>query len=119
VTTSARETAVEVHGVRVRGVGVGPETRCDHYDGPRDVVAIEFACCGTYYPCFRCHAAATDHDAEVRPRSTFDDPGVLCGVCGAELSVAEYLDAADACPRCGAAFNPGCADHYDRYFERE
>ena len=119
MTMNGEGKTVEVHGVRVRGVGVGAETRCAHYDGERDVIAIRFACCGTYFPCYRCHAAAADHDSKVRPRSSFDDPGVLCGVCGAELSVSEYLNAADACPRCGAAFNPGCAAHYDRYFEME
>lgn len=104
-----------VGGRTVRGVDVGPETRCAHYDGPRDVVAIAFPCCETFHPCFRCHEATADHDAERWPRSRFDADAVLCGVCGATLSVQEYLGA-DACPRCDAAFNPGCANHYDRYF---
>lgn len=101
----------------VRGVDVGPETRCAHYDGDRDVIAIRFPCCDTYYPCFRCHEAVTDHDAERWPTAEFDRNAVRCGVCGTELSVAAYLVAGHECPECGAAFNPGCADHHDRYFE--
>jgi uncharacterized CHY-type Zn-finger protein len=105
------------HGHEVRGVGVGPETRCAHYDGDRDVIAIRFPCCGVYYPCFRCHEAVADHDAERWSADAFDRDAVLCGVCGVEYSVAAYLDADHECPACGAAFNPGCADHHDRYFE--
>ena len=111
--------SVDVAGRAVRGVGVGPETRCAHYGGPRDVVAIRFACCDAYYPCVRCHAAVADHDAERVPRAAFDDAGVLCGRCGAALSVRTFVEGDHACPDCGAAFNPGCANHYDRYFETD
>ena len=41
---------------------------------------------------------------------------MLCGPCGAELAIRAYLGVS-ACPDCGTRFNPGCADHYDRYFE--
>jgi uncharacterized CHY-type Zn-finger protein len=108
---------VTVGGETVRGVDVDDETRCAHYDGPSDVVAIRFACCGEYSPCFRCHEAVADHDTEQWSREAFDEAAVLCGACGATLSVREYLDADDACPHCGAAFNPRCATHYDRYFD--
>ncbi len=107
---------MRVHGHEVRGVDVDGETRCAHYGTDRDVVALRFGCCGTYYPCFRCHAAVADHAAERWPADRRDEPAALCGVCGAELTVDRYV-AVDACPDCGAAFNPGCADHYDRYFE--
>jgi uncharacterized CHY-type Zn-finger protein len=108
-----------VGDVAVRGVGVGPETRCAHYHAVEDVVAIRYACCGTYHPCHACHDAVADHPPERWPRDRFDDPAVLCGVCGAELSVAAYLDCGSTCPDCGAAFNPGCYDHRHRYFEGE
>lgn len=108
---------MQVGDTEVRGVGVDPETRCAHYDADRDVVAIRFFCCDDYYPCFECHEAVADHDPERWPADRFDAPAVLCGVCGTELTVQTYLDAGHACPECGAAFNPGCADHYDRYFE--
>lgn len=101
----------------VRGVDVGPETRCAHYAGDRDVIAIKFACCDAYYPCFRCHRAVADHDADRWPTEEFDRDAVLCGVCGAEHSVAAYLDADHECPACGTAFNPGCADHHGHYFD--
>lgn len=118
MTGDAPPTTRTVGGTVVHGVDVGPETRCAHYDGERDVVAMRFACCDAYYPCFECHAAVADHPAEPVPAAAFDEPGVLCGVCGTELAVRAYLDCGFTCPSCGAAFNPGCAAHYDRYFER-
>ncbi|QPV64406.1 hypothetical protein I7X12_07275 [Halosimplex litoreum] len=100
----------------IRGAAIDAETRCGHYDDAVDVVAIRFSCCDCYYPCFRCHDAVTDHDAERISRDAFDEPSVLCGVCGATLSVRAYLDCEDTCPACDAAFNPGCRRHRDRYF---
>ncbi|WP_135829652.1 CHY zinc finger protein [Halorussus halobius] len=110
----------EVAGTPVRGVEVDPETRCAHYHADRDVVALRFACCEAYYPCFRCHEAVADHDAERLPVET-PEPAVLCGACGAELTPREFVGEGDdhECPDCGAAFNPGCADHYERYFAFE
>ena len=46
------------------------------------------SCCDTYYPV----TAVADHDIQ------------------------EYLGGT-ACPACETRFNPGCADHYDRYVE--
>jgi len=105
--------------VPLRGLAVDADTRCGHYDDTVDVVAIRFACCDSYYPCFRCHEAVTDHDAERVDADAFDEPAVLCGVCGATLSVREYLDCDDTCPACDTAFNPGCRRHRDRYFAVE
>ena len=106
----------EVCGHAVRGVEAGSETRCAHYDAERDVVALKFGCCGAYYPCFRCHEEVADHDAE-RLSVDSSEPAVLCGVCGAELTPREFAEGEHRCPECDAAFNPGCADHYDRYFD--
>lgn len=106
-----------VGATEVEGLDVDPETRCRHYATECDVLAIRFYCCGTYYPCYECHAACTGHPAEVWPRTAFDCQAILCGVCGTELSIETYLAAEDACPICGAAFNPNCRLHYDRYFE--
>ena len=105
-----------IHGHDVYGVDVDAETRCLHYATERDVVALRFGCCETYYPCFECHDAVTDHEAEPWPVERADEPAALCGVCGAELTPSEYM-AVDACPDCSASFNPGCADHYHLYFE--
>jgi uncharacterized CHY-type Zn-finger protein len=103
--------------VPLRGVGVDAETRCRHWDDPVDVVALRFACCGTYYPCVSCHAETTDHDTDRWPRDRFADPAVLCGICQTTLTADSYLDCADTCPACGAAFNPGCREHHHLYFE--
>lgn len=105
--------------VPLRGVAVDLETRCEHYDDAVDVVALRFPCCDCFYPCFRCHEAVTDHESERVPREAFDDPAVLCGDCGATLSVGAYLDCEDTCPDCGTEFNPGCRRHRDRYFAVE
>lgn len=105
------------HGHDVRGVDVDEETRCEHYHDSVDVIAIRFPCCDTYYPCFECHEAVADHAPE-RIDSP-DAPAVLCGVCGEELTAAEYLAGDDECPDCGAAFNPGCRTHYHLYFDPE
>jgi len=102
--------------VPLLGVGVDAQTRCAHYHGPQDIVAIRFACCGVYYPCYRCHAAVADHAAARWPRERWDEPAVLCGACGRTITAEAYLNASSTCPHCGAAFNPGCAAHYDRYF---
>jgi len=104
--------------VPLRGVAVDGETRCAHYASPVDVVAMRFGCCETYFPCFRCHEATTDHEARPWPGDRFDEPAVLCGACRSELSVTEYRSADEECPACGAAFNPDCRGHYDRYFEQ-
>ncbi|GAB3413317.1 CHY zinc finger protein [Haloparvum alkalitolerans] len=103
--------------VPLRGVAVDPETRCAHWDDPVDVVALRFGCCGAFYPCDRCHDAVADHPAEPWPRDRFSEPAVLCGVCGATMTPPEYFACGDSCPDCGAAFNPGCRAHRDRYFE--
>lgn len=100
----------------VRGRTVDDETRCVHWASPLDVVAIRFACCGEFYPCHACHEETAGHAASVWPRSRRDEEAILCGVCSGRLSIASYLEA-DACPHCGAAFNPGCRLHAHLYFE--
>src|SRR6185312_10479305 len=101
----------------VRGVGVDSETRCAHYNTPTDIIAIRMKCCGVYYACKDCHEALAGHVIEVWPRAEWDRHAVLCGACGRELTIHEYLGSGYRCPACGAAFNPGCRNHYDFYFE--
>jgi uncharacterized CHY-type Zn-finger protein len=105
-----------VQRVTVFGQTVDPESRCVHWHGPSDVVAMKFVCCDRFYPCFDCHLADADHPAERWPVARFAEPAVLCGVCAAQLSVDVYLSAT-ACPSCAAEFNPGCALHAHLYFE--
>jgi uncharacterized CHY-type Zn-finger protein len=101
---------------RVLGPVVDDETRCIHYRTALDVIAIEFACCGEFYPCHLCHAETADHPAEQWPLDKRDEPAVLCGVCGHLLTIADYLET-DSCPACLAVFNPGCKLHTEFYFQ--
>lgn len=114
--TSKRRAHRRIGGHEVRGVAVDSETRCHHYDESHDVIAIALPCCSTFFPCFRCHDAVEEHDHERWPADRFDEHAVLCGACGETLSIESYLGS-DRCPHCEHAFNPGCADHYDIYFE--
>ncbi|MBC7723599.1 MAG: hypothetical protein H7146_02480 [Burkholderiaceae bacterium] len=102
----------------VQGTPLDEQTRCVHWHSPADVVAIRFACCREYYSCFECHEEHAGHAAERWPAAQWTEDAVLCGVCRAELSIAEYLASpGSACPRCGAAFNEGCRLHRHLYFE--
>ncbi|HEY1803534.1 MAG TPA: CHY zinc finger protein [Terracidiphilus sp.] len=100
----------------VRGVDVDTQSRCAHYHSALDVLAIKMKCCGAYYACKDCHEALADHPIEVWLQSERAQLAVLCGVCGHEMSIAQYLSSGYACPACGAAFNPGCRKHYPAYF---
>ncbi|MDA3804988.1 MULTISPECIES: CHY zinc finger protein [unclassified Clavibacter] len=99
----------------VRGPAIDAKTRCIHYGSELDVVALRAPCCDAWYPCHLCHAAVADHPLAVIPRAEQHLPAALCGVCRATMTVPEYL-AADSCPTCRAAFNPGCAAHAHLYF---
>lgn len=105
-----------VGAIRVRGVLVDDRTRCAHYRGPLDVIAIRFACCGEWYPCHDCHEAVADHPATPWPATARHEEAVLCGECGERLRIDAYLQT-DSCPRCRAAFNPGCRLHHRLYFD--
>jgi uncharacterized CHY-type Zn-finger protein len=101
---------------RILGSPVDDETRCVHYRTALDVVAIKFWCCREYYPCHLCHEEAADHPAQQWPAAEQGAEGILCGVCQHQLAITDYLRV-DGCPRCGAAFNPGCRLHAELYFE--
>lgn len=106
-----------VHGNKVHGVDVDTETRCRHWNSPVDIIAIKFKCCGKWYPCNDCHSELAVHEPDQWTRSERDEKAVLCGGCGRQLSINEYLGSGNVCPGCERAFNPGCAKHYDLYFE--
>jgi uncharacterized CHY-type Zn-finger protein len=108
----------KIYGESVLGRLVDGQTRCAHYNSPFDIVAIKFKCCGQWYPCFECHKEAADHDAKVWLIEELGEKAILCGACGHQLSIDEYLECQNACPKCETGFNPGCANHYDLYFER-
>jgi uncharacterized CHY-type Zn-finger protein len=100
----------------VYGLELDSETRCRHWRSNLDVVAIRLKCCGLYYACKDCHEALAGHPLEAWPQSEWDAKAVLCGACGTEMSIREYLACSDACPSCGAPFNPGCRHHRHFYF---
>ena len=103
--------------IEVKGEVVDEHTRCVHYHSALDIIAIKFKCCGTYYPCYSCHEAAADHKAQVWPQPEWDTKAILCGMCGTELTINQYMHSNNTCPHCAAAFNPGCSKHYDLYFQ--
>jgi uncharacterized CHY-type Zn-finger protein len=101
----------------IRGVALDAETRCAHWHSALDVIAIRMKCCGVYYACKDCHDALAGHAIVVWPRAEWNEKAVLCGACGAEMSVRDYLDSTNTCPSCRAAFNPGCRENYRFYFD--
>lgn len=101
----------------VRGVNLGSQTRCEHYHGPTDIVAIKMKCCGLYYACNDCHAALADHAVEVWPVSEWNQEAILCGACGTRLTIRQYLEGESRCQFCRAQFNPNCRNHYHYYFQ--
>lgn len=101
---------------QVRGVNLDAQTRCTHYRTALDVIAIRMKCCGVYYACKECHQALANHPIEVWPQEEWNQPAVLCGACGYQLSIAQYMASGYKCPNCDAAFNPGCRNHYQFYF---
>ncbi|HEX4425126.1 MAG TPA: CHY zinc finger protein [Terriglobales bacterium] len=103
----------------VRGVDLDPQTRCGHWRGPTDIIAIKMKCCGIYFACKDCHAALADHPIEIWPESEWGQKAILCGACGNELTIREYMGSGYACPACRAGFNPKCRNHYEFYFESE
>jgi uncharacterized CHY-type Zn-finger protein len=101
----------------VSGVDVDSETRCAHWHSDLDIIAINFKCCGRWYPCFECHTSVADHKPIVWPKGEFDECAILCGVCGHQMTINEYMNCSSTCPACKSNFNPGCSNHYHLYFE--
>jgi uncharacterized CHY-type Zn-finger protein len=114
---AALNTPIVIQGTSVFGKPVDRQTRCVHWHSELDIIAIKFKCCDQYYPCYSCHEETTDHEPEVWPVSEFDQKAILCGACGHELAIREYLGCNNTCPNCASQFNPGCSKHYHLYFE--
>lgn len=108
-----------IGGLMVKGKVIDNQTRCSHYHTDLDIIAIKFKCCDTYYPCYSCHAETTDHKPQTWEVSERDEKAILCGVCGHQLTVQEYMDSNNTCPLCQSSFNPNCKKHYDLYFTME
>lgn len=104
--------------IRCHGTGVNERTQCAHYHSERDLIAIQFKCCGVFYACIECHHEAAGHAPVVWPKAEFNTQAIYCGHCKNTFSIADYLGCDSTCPVCQVAFNPGCAKHYPLYFER-
>lgn len=102
--------------MKIKGLLIDEETRCEHYHSPLDIVAIKFKCCDTFYPCYQCHSSCEEHSAQLWEVSEFSEKAILCGSCKGLLTISEYLDT-DTCPHCQAHFNPKCSNHYSLYFK--
>jgi uncharacterized CHY-type Zn-finger protein len=100
----------------VHGINLDRETRCAHYHGPSDIIAIQMKCCGQFYACKGCHIALADHPIELWPETEWHHEAILCGACRSTLSISAYLSSGYRCPHCHAAFNPACRSHYHFYF---
>ncbi len=100
----------------VQGVALDHLTRCVHYHGANDIVSIKMFCCREYFACAECHDSIAGHAAAPWPRDNFEASAVMCGACGAELTVSAYLESGDRCPACSAEFNPRCTLHHHIYF---
>lgn len=107
---------MELHGHVIQG-SIDKETRCNHYHSECDRVAIKFYCCKKYFPCFKCHDEYGCGRADVWPKEYFNEKAILCGTCGRELSINNYLNGKHQCPACRAGFNPGCFLHSHLYFK--
>ena len=103
---------------KVFGLQIDNETRCAHYHGENDIIAIKFKCCGQWFACHACHSALAGHEAQVWPEMELDQRLLLCGGCGHELTALEYFACESKCPGCHRSFNPGCTRHYHLYFAR-
>ncbi len=103
--------------ITCHGTAVNARTQCQHYHSERDIIGIQFKCCGTFYACIECHREAADHPPAVWLKNERDAEAILCGNCHNTLSISNYFACENVCPHCQAAFNPGCANHYPLYFE--
>ena len=104
--------------IKLKGLLVDEETRCEHYHSELDIVAIKFKCCETFYPCYLCHNVCEDHEPKRWSSEELDEKAILCGSCRNVLSIREYLNT-DSCPNCNKQFNPRCSNHYHLYFDLE
>jgi uncharacterized CHY-type Zn-finger protein len=107
----------ETGKINIRGQIVDDHTRCIHYHSPLDIIAIKFKCCDEYYPCYQCHEEEAGHVAQTWKKDEWNNTAILCGDCGKEMTIHQYMQSGNHCPFCNAAFNPNCSRHYHLYFE--
>lgn len=100
---------------QIYGLTVDNETRCIHYHSFVDIVAIKFACCQKFYPCYQCHDACENHGIGRWEPTQFNEHAIMCGICKTTLSIHDYMTT-QHCPTCQHLFNAGCQKHYHIYF---
>src|SRR5260370_38542384 len=100
----------------VHGVSVNQQTQCAHYHSERDVVAVQFKCCDTFYACIDCHNELAGHTPLVWGKDARKTPAVLCGKCQNTMSISADLDCRGFSPLRGTAFNPGGSRHGAPHF---
>lgn len=98
----------------IYGKLVDSQSRCVHWNGELDIIALKFKCCERYYACHECHSELTDHEVVKYSRDSPDDL-IICGVCNVEMTFEQY--SVLNCPNCSSKFNPACKLHYDLYFD--
>lgn len=107
--------------VKIKGKIVDSETRCEHWNGVNDIIALKLKCCPEYYyPCIQCHNELTTHPVQKFDLTVNSDiKCIMCGHCGKELTFKEYLSFSNplSCPCCKHPFNENCRLHYHYYFE--
>ncbi|MCA0989020.1 CHY zinc finger protein [Guptibacillus algicola] len=103
--------------LEIKGKPIDQETRCEHYHSEKDIIAIKFYCCNSYFPCITCHEETADHDIIRWPPEKFDELAILCGKCNTEFSIHQYLTCGSTCLSCGATFNDKCSLHHHLYFQ--
>lgn len=123
---------------QVFGKAIDSQTRCIHWHSPRDIVALQFYCCRSFYPCYQCHEEdvksadapnitnerANNHKTLRWPNTLHDHEAVLCGSCKKTMTIRTYVELYEgdnkaSCPSCDTDFNPGCRNHLGLYFEVE
>jgi uncharacterized CHY-type Zn-finger protein len=103
----------------IHGIGLTSSTQCAHWHSPLDIIAIKHACCQKFYACISCHnTLESSHVPAVWKRKDWDEGAVFCGNCKRIWSVKEYLAGKESkCGGCGVAWNPGCKNHWNLYFD--
>ena len=103
---------------RMYGKCIGNETRCIHWNSDLDIIAIKFACCNEYYPCYPCHI---EREKDHKPKQWIKDKWnttktILCGKCKHQFTINEFNNCNNVYFNCNSKFNPGCRNHYHLHF---
>ena len=98
ITDYKEEINANQRTYRTRLQVLDAETRCAHYHTEIDRIAIKFYCCDTIIPCYECHEETVVETEPSGQKKNSTKKAILCGACGHELTVEEYLDCKSECP---------------------